>query len=325
MIGIYKITNRLNGKSYIGQSIHCGKRLDEHCKGELQFIDNAIQVDGIENFTFEILKETDKDNLSYWEDYYIIKYNTMFPNGYNKKWNCASQHNKILKELNQFENNFKIEDKVNVETKSTLSFNLPKNINDRFYCYIYLNQSQHLSISKISTDLNISRNTASKYMKDLLSSNYLIKDINGYKVTNSNYFNLISKDILKELIKLNKDKIIKLYIILYEYFNNGTTFSMIDLHKELGYNLSKDGKPISNNSKHIRTLLMILGEAGLVKYKIYEGRNDKGAPIDRYKIIMMRSKIDDMYRDSYLRLKAGEEPSEYWNQVQNFYNSNTIN
>jgi hypothetical protein len=33
MIGIYKIENKLNKKSYIGQSIHCGKRLDEHSKG----------------------------------------------------------------------------------------------------------------------------------------------------------------------------------------------------------------------------------------------------------------------------------------------------
>ena len=33
LIGIYKITNKLNGKSYIGQSIHYGKRLDEHYAG----------------------------------------------------------------------------------------------------------------------------------------------------------------------------------------------------------------------------------------------------------------------------------------------------
>jgi predicted GIY-YIG superfamily endonuclease len=33
MVGIYKITNQQNQKSYIGQSIHCGKRFDEHYKG----------------------------------------------------------------------------------------------------------------------------------------------------------------------------------------------------------------------------------------------------------------------------------------------------
>ena len=98
MIGIYKITNKLNGKSYIGQSIHCGKRLDEHYKGK-QLIDEIIQLEGIENFTFEILKESDKKDLSYWEDYYIEKYNTMFPNGYNKRWNCNEKvRNKIRNE-----------------------------------------------------------------------------------------------------------------------------------------------------------------------------------------------------------------------------------
>lgn len=86
MVGIYKITNKLNGKSYIGQSIHCGKRLDEHSKGS-QFIDEIIQIEGIENFQFEILKEVERNELNYWEDYYIIEYNTLFPNGYNKKMN----------------------------------------------------------------------------------------------------------------------------------------------------------------------------------------------------------------------------------------------
>lgn len=95
MIGIYKITNKLNGKSYIGQSVHCGKRLDEHCKGD-QFIDEVIQLDGIENFTFEILKETNKAELSVWEDYYILKYGTMYPNGYNKRWNTSEDMRKIL-------------------------------------------------------------------------------------------------------------------------------------------------------------------------------------------------------------------------------------
>lgn len=103
MTGIYKITNKLNGKSYIGQSIHCGRRLDEHCTGD-QFIDQTIQVEGIQNFNFEILKEVKKEELSYWEDYYIIKYNTMFPNGYNKRWNCSGEiRREIEKELKKDE------------------------------------------------------------------------------------------------------------------------------------------------------------------------------------------------------------------------------
>lgn len=96
MTGIYKITNKLTGKSYIGQSIHCGKRLDEHCRGE-QFIDEIIQVEGIENFAFEILKKVSSNDLSFWEDYFIMKYDTMFPNGYNKRWNCGEDIRKQIK------------------------------------------------------------------------------------------------------------------------------------------------------------------------------------------------------------------------------------
>lgn len=97
MIGIYKITNKLTGKSYIGQSIHCGKRFDEHCKGNSQFIDQMIEFDGIENYTFEILKKVEKEELNYWEDYFIIQYDTMYPNGYNKKWNTSEDIRKTMK------------------------------------------------------------------------------------------------------------------------------------------------------------------------------------------------------------------------------------
>lgn len=103
MIGIYKITNKLNGKSYIGQSIHCGKRLDEHYTGN-QFIDETIQFEGIENFTYEILETCTKTELSFWEDYYIYKYNTMFPNGYNKRWNCSEKLRSLFI-INQEQNN----------------------------------------------------------------------------------------------------------------------------------------------------------------------------------------------------------------------------
>lgn len=90
MIGIYKITNNKNGMSYIGQSVHCGKRFDEHYKGD-QLIDKVIQAEGIENFKLEILQQVHQCDLSIWEDYYIMKYDTMYPNGYNKRWNCSEK------------------------------------------------------------------------------------------------------------------------------------------------------------------------------------------------------------------------------------------
>ena len=77
------------------QSVHCGKRLDEHSKGT-QLIDEIIQMEGIENFQFEILKEFERNELNYWEDYFIIKFGTMFPDGYNKRWNSSVKERKEI-------------------------------------------------------------------------------------------------------------------------------------------------------------------------------------------------------------------------------------
>ena len=83
---IYKITNILNGKIYIGQSVHPDKRWWEHKNRAKTHYDEfplhlAISKYGEENFTFEILEWTkDFDNE---EKRLIKKYNSLSPNGYN--------------------------------------------------------------------------------------------------------------------------------------------------------------------------------------------------------------------------------------------------
>ena len=83
---IYKITNKINGKMYIGQSVHPNKRLWEHenharNKMDNYPIHNAISKYGIDNFDFKIIEWTeDYDNKEF---YYIKKFNTITPNGYN--------------------------------------------------------------------------------------------------------------------------------------------------------------------------------------------------------------------------------------------------
>ena len=50
IIGIYKITNKKNGKMYIGQSNNIKRRFYEHCRNNEILIDKAIQKYGKEEF-----------------------------------------------------------------------------------------------------------------------------------------------------------------------------------------------------------------------------------------------------------------------------------
>lgn len=84
MIGIYKITNLVNRKNYIGQSIHIEKRWKEHCKeSSNSLISQAIKKYGRENFSFSVLEEAEKSQLNDLEKKYIIIFNSIVPNEYN--------------------------------------------------------------------------------------------------------------------------------------------------------------------------------------------------------------------------------------------------
>ena len=94
--GIYQIKNKINGKSYIGQSKDIYNRWKQH---KLVISDNcnsimkeypfyqALKKYGIENFDFSILEECSTEELDKKEKYWINKLNTYInsinSNGYN--------------------------------------------------------------------------------------------------------------------------------------------------------------------------------------------------------------------------------------------------
>ena len=88
MTGIYKITNTINNKCYIGKSEYKKKkRLNEHKLGRHsnEHLQRSIQKYGIENFTFEILEECSKEMCGQRERYWIEYYKSYEPEfGYNK-------------------------------------------------------------------------------------------------------------------------------------------------------------------------------------------------------------------------------------------------
>ena len=94
MVGIYKITNLINNKSYIGQSIKIESRWEEHRRNAFNFKDinynkcfyQAIRKYGLENFKFEVIEECKVEELDEREIYWISFYQTFPPDlgkGYN--------------------------------------------------------------------------------------------------------------------------------------------------------------------------------------------------------------------------------------------------
>lgn len=84
--GIYSIKNKINGKIYIGCSKKIEVRWRKHChklKNRKSVINDAIQKHGSENFEFEILLECPSICFDYWEQYYISKFSSIVPIGYN--------------------------------------------------------------------------------------------------------------------------------------------------------------------------------------------------------------------------------------------------
>jgi group I intron endonuclease len=81
---IYKITNKVNNKVYIGQTRYTLEfrwRQHQHKKDNTYF-HNAIRKYGVDNFSIEILEECDVKDLNSREMFYIAKYDS-FKNGYN--------------------------------------------------------------------------------------------------------------------------------------------------------------------------------------------------------------------------------------------------
>lgn len=98
MVGIYKITNLLNGKSYIGQSHNIEKRMKSHTYKNDSNISREINKYGKENFSFDVLQECDESELDDLEEKYILEFNSIEPNGYNIRH--GGQHNKGLSNPN---------------------------------------------------------------------------------------------------------------------------------------------------------------------------------------------------------------------------------
>jgi group I intron endonuclease len=104
---IYKSTNKITGKIYIGQTTHTlDKRIKGHIK-ESKIESNrpfmlSINKYGEDNFIFETIDSADNlDELNNKEIYWIDFYNSISPNGYNVTGGGQGKKMKTTKELSR--------------------------------------------------------------------------------------------------------------------------------------------------------------------------------------------------------------------------------
>lgn len=91
---IYKITNKINNKIYIGLTTRTLEtRWKEHLRHSSQKIDIAISEFGKENFTIEQIEECPNEMLDEREQFWISYYNS-FNDGYNLT--AGGRDNKVI-------------------------------------------------------------------------------------------------------------------------------------------------------------------------------------------------------------------------------------
>lgn len=91
MIGIYKYTNKDNGKIYVGRSINISRRKWEHLHNPspYSYFDQIIVKIGEDKFDFEVIEECREEELCDKEKYWIAYYNCCVLDNRNGGYNLT--------------------------------------------------------------------------------------------------------------------------------------------------------------------------------------------------------------------------------------------
>lgn len=96
--GVYKITNIINNKFYVGSSKDIESRWSQHIYAlqngmhANQYLQNAWNKYGGDNFTFEVIEECEPSVQFEREQFYLNKLNPFDENGYNIVRQISKEH-----------------------------------------------------------------------------------------------------------------------------------------------------------------------------------------------------------------------------------------
>lgn len=188
---IYKITNKVNGKSYIGQTIQNVKeRFYQHCATKCSqailnmVIHKAITKYGKSNFTIEVIEEVESANLNDRERYWIRYYDS-YNNGYNSteggqdgiKLFKNLDTESIVREYKSGKSLREIGRLFNVDKQTIKDLLVRNNINLRTTRTYKFSQKDREDILK---DLSLGLSRKEIISKWHISKSYLSQLINGY-------------------------------------------------------------------------------------------------------------------------------------------------
>lgn len=189
---IYKITNKTNGKSYIGQTIQNVKeRFYQHCATKCSqavlnmTVHKAINKYGKSNFTIEVIEEVESTDLNDREKYWI-KYYDSYNNGYNStkggqdgiKLFKNLDSKSIIKEYKFGKSLREISRTFNVDKQTIKDLLVRNNVELRTTRTYKLSQRDREEIIR-SLSLGLSRKEIMN--KWNISKSYLSQLINGYR------------------------------------------------------------------------------------------------------------------------------------------------
>ena len=265
MIGIYKITNKLNNKCYIGQSINIEKRLKTHKLSKNDsLIDNDIKKYGVENFSFEVVEECDYIELNIKESYYIKKYNSI-NHGYNIK-----EGSQKYKNINAINNDMILTPKQYLIYSYLLSISIKRN--NEYYV-----SNKKFKIKDVCEQLNISQPTWRNALKKLISENYIEQTQMGYIINYNKLFAPLSIELIKFLIPFGIQyggNIIFIYALIYYYWNIDNIYDNdceITIHKIKKF--FKD-KRTAEDTKIYQKIFDLFKNTGLINMYTTEKKNN---------------------------------------------------
>lgn len=189
---IYRITNKTNGKSYIGQTTqNVEERFYQHCATKCNqavlnmAIHRAINKYGKSNFTLEVIEEVESVNLNDREKYWI-KYYDSYNNGYNSteggqdgvKLFKNLDTESIIKEYKSGKSLREVSRIFNVDKQTIKDLLVRNNIKLRTTRTYKLSQKDREEIIK-GVSLGLSRKEI--ISKWNISKSYLSQLINGYR------------------------------------------------------------------------------------------------------------------------------------------------